>query len=147
MTAEKKKIRGKVAKVFSDRQVALNVGKDHEVEVGMLFDIVVQQQHAIEDPDTGELLGNVKQEIPKARIRVTSVEDRYSIAAMHSQQPPTANNPTLTPTLKGDLYTGLFNVFAPRRFTTTESSYGNLAENDRLVSTGNPVVQVVDASG
>lgn len=147
MTAEKKKIRGKVAKVFSDRQVALNVGKDHEVEVGMLFDIVVQQLHAIEDPDTGELLGNVKQEIPKARIRVTSVEDRYSIAAMHSQQPPTANNPTPTPTLKGDLYTGLFNVFAPRRFTTAEGHYGDLGENDRLVSTGDLVVQVVNVSG
>ncbi len=147
MTAEKNRIRGKVAKVFSDWQVALNVGKADNVEVGMLFDIVVQQQHAIEDPDTGELLGNVKQEIPKARLRITSVEDRYSIAATHSQQPPTANNPARTPALKGDLYAGLFHVFAPRRFTTTEGYSGNLAENDRLVSTGDLVVQVVNVSG
>lgn len=141
MTAEKKKIRGKVAKVFSDRQVALNVGKDHEVEAGMLFDIVVERQHAIEDPDTGELLGNVSVTTQKARVSVTSVSDKYSIATVHISRASDATSSA--PTLTGDRYTGLAQSRRPRqRFFTKEGGSGELGEEDRYVATGDPVVQV-----
>jgi hypothetical protein len=139
-----------VAKVFSGQQVAINVGKIHNVEVGMLFDIVVQRTHTIEDPDTGELLGNAKHEIPKARVKVTSVQDKYSIASVYSRQPATTKNPNPpAPTLKGDLFTGLFEVFNPlQNFKTTEGQSVNLDDEDRYVSTGDPVVQVLfDAGG
>ncbi len=145
MTTQTRPIRGKVAKVLSDRQVALNVGKTHNVVAGMLFDIVVQLKHTIEDPDTGELLGNVNQEIPKARVKVARVEDKFSIATVYPQQPAIANNSTPPPTLKGDLFTGLFRSFNPvHNLKTTEGYSRNLEEKDSYVSTGDPVVQVLD---
>lgn len=142
MTAEQSRIHGKVAKVFSNRQVALNVGKAHEVEVGMLFDIVVQHQHAIEDPDTGELLGNVSVTTPKARVSITNVYDKYSIATVYTSQ--ASNAASGTPTLTGDRFTGLASSRTPTRsFSTKEGQSGGLDEDDRYVATGDPVVQVL----
>ena len=53
--AEMHPITGKVAKVISNREVALNIGKTGGVREGMLFDIVVPGSLEITDPETGEL--------------------------------------------------------------------------------------------
>ena len=59
MTTLTEPIRGKVAKVLSHREVVLNVGKKHNVEIGMVFDILFRGYDEIKDPDTGEVLGGI----------------------------------------------------------------------------------------
>lgn len=61
-------IRGKIARVFSAREIALNVGTAKGVTVGMYFD-VMDACEDISDPDTGEVLGSI--EHPKVRVEIT----------------------------------------------------------------------------
>ena len=64
---------GKVAAVVDDTTLVLNVGSVHGVREGMLFAIVSEHQE-IEDPDTGESLGNW--EAVKARVIVSHVQEK-----------------------------------------------------------------------
>ncbi len=52
-------IRGKVAKVLNSREVALNIGEEQGVRIGMVFEILSPVGDVIEDPDTGDTLGSV----------------------------------------------------------------------------------------
>ena len=49
-------IRGKVAKVLNSREVALNIGEEQGVRIGMVFEILSPVGGVIEDPDTGDTL-------------------------------------------------------------------------------------------
>ncbi|MCH8311261.1 MAG: hypothetical protein IIB17_12315 [Chloroflexi bacterium] len=55
MTAEVKRIKGKVARILNSKEVALNIGRKNGVELGMLFNILDSKSYEIEDPDTGEM--------------------------------------------------------------------------------------------
>ena len=71
-------IRGKVAEILSPLEVALNVGENHGVKSGMLFDILSKKGWGIKDPDSGEELGSIG--LPKARVRLSYVYDKFSVA-------------------------------------------------------------------
>ena len=76
-----KPIRGKVARVLNEREIALNVGTENGVTVDMHFDIIDPSGLHIKDPDTGRELGSIKR--TKVRVRVTHVQDRLSIATTY----------------------------------------------------------------
>ena len=58
-------IRGKVARVLNEREIAINIGTAHGVTVGMYFDVIDPHYENIKDPDTNEVLGSLGR--PKVR--------------------------------------------------------------------------------
>ena len=142
-TQTKKAIHGKVARVLNSREVALNIGREQGVEVGMLFDILTPKGHDIRDPDTGEVLGSLGQ--AKTRVKVARVLDKLSLAATYRVENvvDTKSKPT-----RSYEYVGM-RLFEPPRWVTrretlrtTEATWDELSEEDRNISTGDPVVQV-----
>lgn len=85
-------IRGQVARIVSNRQIALNIGTTHGVEAGMRFAIFAPSD-SIVDPETGENLGEFRHR--KATVVVTTVAERFCFAG------PPARNRFLTSLLGG----------------------------------------------
>lgn len=69
-------VEGKVAKVLNDREVVINRGKDHDVEMGTRFKIMETVE--IQDPDTGRSIGTITRE--KIRVKVVHLDQSISIA-------------------------------------------------------------------
>lgn len=133
--AEIDPIRGKVAKVISSREVALNIGKTSDVQEGMLFDIVVPSTLEITDPETGEVLGTV-QPRAKARVRVFSVSDRFSLATTYRTESFGGIQ------LRGDLAFGRRVETLKTRDTLDEA----FTDQGSYVTAGDRVVQVIDGT-
>ena len=144
MTTLTEPIRGKVAKVLSHREVVLNVGKKHNVEIGMVFDILFKGYDEITDPDTGEVLGGIDR--PKARVKVANINEKLSIATTYrTERVNVGGSGGLGIRLRGDL-----NLPSPPKwetrvetFATNEAPHEGWYEDDHLVSAGDPVVQVI----
>ncbi|MCY4450290.1 MAG: hypothetical protein OXE02_15750 [Chloroflexi bacterium] len=143
MTNPTKPVRGKVARVINSRQVALNVGEDNGVEVGMIFKILSLEGADIKDPDTGEVLGSV--ELEKIRVKVVEVRERLSIASTYRKRQVNV----------GGIGMGLglhrSNIFEPPKWETRfetlrseEAPAESLSERDSHVKTGDVVVQILD---
>lgn len=71
------KIQAKVAKILNSRSVVLNKGADAGVALNMIFKLY-SSSGSVFDPDTHKPLGEVK--IPMYNVKVTQVEELYSIA-------------------------------------------------------------------
>jgi len=84
MGRNKDLIRGKVARILTSRQLALNVGSEAGVKIGMMFDVLDPKGDDIADPDTGELLGSVYR--PKVRVEVVEVQDHLSVAQTYKKR-------------------------------------------------------------
>lgn len=146
MAVQTKVIRGKIARVLNSREVALNVGDNKGVEVGMLFDVLSRGEDII-DPDTGESLGSL--DLPKARLQIVRVYDKLAVASTYRAKRVNAN---------ADKYPGLrfpptIEEFfqAPKwetRYETLraggafERDTADMSEDESFVKTGDPVVQV-----
>lgn len=144
MNSPAEPIRGKVARVLTTREVALNKGSTDGVRVGMVLKILTTKGSEIEDPDTGEVIGSV--ELEKARVRVTSVQDRVSVASTFRTRRVNVGGSGIA--LSGIALSGLF---APPKWETRietlradENAMEDLSEEESLVRTGDPVVQVLD---
>jgi hypothetical protein len=85
-------MKGKVVRIVSDRQIALNVGKEHGVAHGMRFAIFAPSDQIV-DPESGESLGEYRQH--KATVTVTAVGDKFSLVG------PIRRNPLLHNLLSG----------------------------------------------
>ena len=147
MAVQAKAIRGKIARVLNSREVALNVGDDEGVEVGMHFDILSPNGLNIADPDTGEALGSV--DLPKARVLVTHVYGRLAVASTCRTKRVDvsgANGPYPPGT---DIVAAMFR---PPKWETRyetlraggafERDTADMSEDESFVKTGDPVVQV-----
>ena len=144
MATHTEAIRGKVAKVLSHREVVLNIGTAHNVELGMVFDILFRGYDEITDPDTGEVLGGIDR--PKARVKVVTANERLSIAATYrTERVNVGGDGGLGIRLRGDLNLPTLPKWETRveTFATDEAPHENWDEHDRLVSAGDPVVRVV----
>ena len=136
MTTQTKPIRGKVARVLNEREVAINRGAVDGVESEMEFNILASDEQRIQDPDTKEYLGSVRR--PKTRVKVTLVDDRLSVAETIKTRRVNVGG--------SGVGTGLFD---PPKW---ENHYETLAKQDSFewpkieghiyVSTGDQVVQV-----
>lgn len=71
-------IEGLVAQIIDTRKLALNVGSDDLVEVGMIFEVYGSSKVTITDPITHDILGNI--DIAKTQVRVIDVKDKFCIA-------------------------------------------------------------------
>lgn len=70
-------IKGKVAQVISERDVAINRGRSAGVEIGMIFQIMNPEPEEIQDPDTGEVLGIV--DVMKVEVEVIELQDNLAV--------------------------------------------------------------------
>lgn len=138
-----KPIRGKVARIFNSRELAINVGSADGVSVGMYFDVLDPKGEDIKDPDSGEVLGSIER--PKVRVRVVKVQDRLSVASTYKTRTINAGG-------QGPSFgiSGLSDLFMPAKYVTRyetlktdEKTWENLEEQESYVKTGDPVVQVV----
>ena len=73
----KTQIRGQVARVLNERELAFNRGSMHGVEVGMRFAVGVEVSDIV-DPETNEPIGSFRSE--KVRVEVVEVQERLSVA-------------------------------------------------------------------
>ena len=135
-------IRGKVARILNSLEVAINIGSEKGVVVGMIFDIVDQSQE-VRDPDTNEVLGFVER--PKVRVKVTHVQEKLSLASTYKTKKFNVGGMGL-----GDLGP-LTKAFAPPEWVTEretlkteEKTWDDLGETESYVKTGDIVVQVVE---
>lgn len=142
MATQIEPIRGKVAKILSSREVALNIGREEGVEVGMIFDILSPKGSDIVDPDTGEALGSV--DLPKTRVKITRVYDKLSMASTYRTKRVNVGGALTAATL-----------FNPPMWETQyetlkidggfERSTEELDEADSYIATGDQVVQLIDS--
>ena len=129
-------IRGKVARVINTREVALNVGMNSGVEVGMAFDILDAKSENIRDPDTGEWLGSIRRS--KVRVRVTRVQEKLALATTITERRGLSFSfsASLMPLLWREKYLTL---------KREEKNWEHLDEEASYVKVGDPVLQVLQA--
>ena len=130
-------IRGKVARILNSREVALNIGREQGVKPGMFLEILSPKGFEIPDPDTGEILGSVA--LPKVRVKITRIEDNVSVASTYRTKRVTPGKPPLNQTIKWETY-----YESLKNQAAFEKAMEDLDEADSYVSTGDPVVQVLD---
>ena len=136
MNSAAQPIRGKVARVLNSREVAINKGSDAGVKVGMIFKILSTKGSEIEDPDTGEPLGSV--DLIKTSVKVTVMQERIAVASTYRSRRVNVGGHGLS-------FSG---IFEPPKWEThietlriDEAAIQDLAEEDAIVHTGDPVVQ------
>ncbi len=142
-TTRPRRIRGHVAAILNTRQLALNIGSLRHVEVGMRFDVVHARNHELKDPITGESLG--KLDLPKKRVKIYEVAERYSIANTLAREVNVGGS---------GIDLGFARSFAPPKWVTRydtlkkdDSSFEEIDESESVVQVGDPVVEVVASDG
>jgi hypothetical protein len=78
VTEEESKLRGRVAKLITDEELAINLGSANGVERGMIFDVLSKETEDIYDPVTMKKLGSIDR--VKTRVRVTDVGNNLALA-------------------------------------------------------------------
>ena len=111
----------------------MNIGGNSDVQEGMLFDIVVPETLEITDPETGEVLGAIQPKA-KARVRVFSVSDKFSLATTYRTE--SIGNIRL----RGDLPFGI----RVETLKTRDTLHEAFTEQASYVSAGDAVIQVID---
>ena len=131
---------GKVASVLTERELAINIGKNSGVEIGMKFKVLTEKPTEIIDPDSKTLLGKVDRE--KIRVEVIEVQPKLSVCRTYK---------TYVVGGMGLLGTSTFNsMFSHRREITEtlkaeDSAFPQpLSEEDSFVKKGDRVQQIID---
>ena len=141
----KQLIRGKVARVLNSREVALNIGTDAGVEIGMYFDIMDQCEENVVDPDTAEVLGTIERS--KVRVKVVKVQPKLSVASTYRIKKINIGG-------RGVFGGGVFadSLRAPEwvdkheTLKTDEKTWEDISESESFVKTGDPVVEHTESS-
>lgn len=138
------RIKGKVAKVLSSRELALNIGSEHGVKEGMLFDVLQPGGEDIKDPDTNTVIGSLER--PKVRVKIVEVKDKLSVASTF--QTYTVNVGGMGG-LAGFTGSDIQKMLTPPKFIqkvqtlkSDEITPETIRENESFVKTGDPVVEV-----
>ena len=141
MTTEAEPIRGRVARILNSREVALNVGFDAGVQLGMRFDVLDLTGEDIRDPDSDELLGSLQR--AKVQLKVVRVEARLSVASTFRSKKVNIGG------AGGHGMLGIQDLFRPEHWITEyetlkaeDHKSEDLGEQDSFVKIGDPVVQV-----
>lgn len=134
-------IRGKVARVLNSREIAINVGSENGVLVGMFFDVMDPKGENITDPDSGELLGSIER--PKVRVKVTKVHERLAVASTYRKKRVNVGG-------TGPSFGQLGHFLMPPKWVTQyeslktdEQTWEDLRPEDSYVKIGDPVVQAI----
>lgn len=133
-------ITGLVARILNDRDVALNIGSEHGVKLGMYFDILDTNGEEIRDPETNELLGSIKRS--KVRVKVTTLQPKLAVASTFEKYRVNLGG-------SGVGIATFSSLLAPPKYVTKyktlrldEETRGALSEADSSVKVGDPVEQV-----
>ena len=129
-------ITGKVARILSAREIAINLGSHNGVKVGMAFDVMNPKGDLIQDPDTGSTLGSVV--LPKVRVRISQVNDRVSVATT-SYSIGVSQLGTFA-----KLFLSAGRAATSSTLRRDNSNWEDLDEIESFVKIGDPVVQVVE---
>ena len=134
-------LRGKVARILSSHEVAINIGAAAGVENGMEFDVLSSVGEDIRDPDTGEILGSISP--AKVRVHITKVEERLALASTKSKQVNVYGEPapTVGPFARALLPKKWVTKYEPLK--RVGEGLGDKDEADSYVKVGDPVVQVI----
>ena len=138
-----KPIRGKVARVLNKHEIAINVGTENGVTVGMYFDIMGTYDE-IEDPDTLEVLGSLER--PKVRVKIIHVQEKLSLAATYRTKRVNTGGTGKLVAL-GPFSRALMPPTWVEKYETlgkTEKTKDVLDEKDSYVNVGEPVVQTIE---
>ncbi len=122
-------IRGKVAKILTDRMLIINRGEADGVKAGMRFAVLDPRTDDIQDPDTGESLGSIP--LVKVRVEAYRVGDRATIARTYESFTYGMSN--------------LADLFKSRtEYTTLRATGGreDLEPEESFVKIGDPVVEL-----
>ena len=138
MAERKKRVEGKVAQILNARELVINRGTEHGVDVGMRFAILNTRGAGIVDPETGKDIGSI--ELPKVLVKVVRVQELLSVARTFR-------------TIKvagGSLYVGAFDALTrapkivPETLKTDESRLQDeLDESESYVKISDPAVQII----
>ena len=138
-------IRGKIAAVLNEREIALNLGSAKGVSVGMYFDVMSLESGDIIDPDTKDVLGSIER--PKVRVRVTEVQEKFSVASTYRSERVNVGG-----TFENKIFDmGPFAralmppkwITKPETLKTSKKILEALNEEDSYVQVGDPVRQVL----
>ena len=130
-------IRGKVAKILNHREMVINRGAEHGVQVGMRFEIL-EPEEVITDPDTSNQIGAIQR--AKVNVKVSEVGPLYAIAQTFETYSERAY-----PGIMATLGMGYVNkVQTIRGVTITEGA--DFDEKGAFVEVGDPVVQKVEVA-
>jgi hypothetical protein len=133
-------IRGKVARVLNSRELALNIGSEHGVRKGMLFDVIDLKGEDIVDPDTGDIIGSLER--PKVRVRIISVQNRLSVASTYKKERVNIGGAGIGTSTFSQLFLRPEYVTQHETLKTEEKTWEDLSEEESYVKHGDPVVQV-----
>ena len=143
-------IQGKVAKILSSREIVLNIGIEHGVDLGMSFDVMAASESDIVDPDTNEVLGSIRR--PRVRVKVTHIQSKISVASTFQSKRVNLGGSGLflNPALRfGPIARSLMPPSWVSEYETlrkTEKTPETFNEKDSKVKVGDPVVQVTASS-
>ena len=145
MSNDRELIRGKVARILTARQLALNIGVKDGVKVGMLFDVLDPKGDDITDPDTGEVLGSLYR--PKVRVEIIEAQERLSVAQTFKKYKVNIGGSGF------DLGSSIADILKPPKYVTryetlktTEKTWESIEEGESYVKSGDPVVEVREES-
>jgi hypothetical protein len=138
-------VRGKVAKLLNTREVALNIGAQDGVTIGMRFAILDTEECSILDPDTGDALGSIER--PKAFVKAIVVEERVSVARTYRKREVNIGGTSTALTVAEDFMNSLLPPRWVTRYETLrleEAPHDAITEAESFVKVGDPVVQLLD---
>jgi hypothetical protein len=133
-------IRGKVARVLNSRELALNIGSEHGVSEGMLFDVIDPKGEDIVDPDTGNIIGSLER--PKVRVKVISVQSKLSVASTYKKERVNVGGVGIGTSAISQLFMQPEYVTQYETLKTEEKTWEDISEEESYVKCGDPVVQV-----
>lgn len=127
-------IEGQVAAILNERELAINRGSNHGVEVDTKFEVLEPEGVAVTDPETEEELG---EEVGvKIRVRIVRVESDYSIGRTYER----VGGYDPLGFAAAALFKGTDARF--RTLRTSEALFSSLAEEESYVKRGDPVRQI-----
>jgi hypothetical protein len=74
-------LRGYVARLITDDELAINLGSRDGVKEDMYFNVLDERTQNVRDPKTGEDLGSIER--IKAQVRIISVSERLSLGLIY----------------------------------------------------------------
>ena len=143
-------IRGKVARVLNTREIAINLGTEHGITVGMYFDVMDAQGSDIIDPDTKEMLGSIER--PKIRMQIIYVQEKLSVASTYKLKCVNVGGPDTESSAVLEVASSRTSspLTSPRwvkKYETlekTEETPVSFDKKNSKVKTGDPVIQVFE---
>jgi hypothetical protein len=77
-------LKGRVAGIINERELAINIGIKEGVKKGMKFKVLSSEPYLIQDPETGKELGKIDR--PKVSVKVSEVFEEFSICETYRKK-------------------------------------------------------------